>query len=172
MKTKASYISVHPGQVFFFFGGEGSGFDAKWITEKILVLGVRIMDEGLETCTQIIVLLLSNGSLLILASMEDCISIFSILAYASLSYWIIRVTWWVHVLSHVRLFVTPWTVAPLAALSMEFLQAIILEWVAISFSRGSSQSRDQTRVYSVSCIAGRFFTCWATGETQELISPL
>ena len=31
------------------------------------------------------------------------------------------------------------------------LQAIILEWVAISFSRGSSQSRDRTWVY-VSCI--------------------
>ena len=35
------------------------------------------------------------------------------------------------------------------------LQARILEWVAISFSRGSSQPRDQTQV---SCIAGRFFT--------------
>ena len=35
------------------------------------------------------------------------------------------------------------------------LQARVLEWVAISFSRGSSQPRDQTRV---SCIAGRFFT--------------
>ena len=35
------------------------------------------------------------------------------------------------------------------------LQARILEWVAIPFSRRSSQSRDQTWV---SCIAGRFFT--------------
>ena len=34
-------------------------------------------------------------------------------------------------------------------------QAIILEWIAISFSRGSSQPRDQTQV---SCIAGRFFS--------------
>ena len=34
-------------------------------------------------------------------------------------------------------------------------QARELEWVAISFSRGSSQPRDQT---CVSCIAGRFFT--------------
>ena len=42
------------------------------------------MDEGLETCTQIIFLLLFNGSLLILASMEDLISIFFILAHASL----------------------------------------------------------------------------------------
>ena len=35
------------------------------------------------------------------------------------------------------------------------LQARILEWVAILFSRGSSQSRDQTQV---SCTAGGFFT--------------
>ena len=35
------------------------------------------------------------------------------------------------------------------------LQARILEWVAISFSRGSSQPRDQTWV---SPIAGKFFT--------------
>ena len=35
----------------------------------------------------------------------------------------------------------------------------ILEWTAISFSRGSSWSRDQTQV---SCIAGGLFTIWAT----------
>ena len=35
------------------------------------------------------------------------------------------------------------------------LQARILEWVAMPFSRGSSGSRDQTRV---SCTAGKFFT--------------
>ena len=34
------------------------------------------------------------------------------------------------------------------------LQARILEWVAISFSRGSSQPRDRTRF---SCIPGRRF---------------
>ena len=44
------------------------------------------------------------------------------------------------------------------------LQARILEWVAFPFSRGSSQPRDQTQV---SHIAGRFFTSWATRETQE-----
>ena len=38
------------------------------------------------------------------------------------------------------------------------LQARILEWVNISFSRGSSWLRDQTQVF---CIAGRFFTVWA-----------
>ena len=40
-------------------------------------------------------------------------------------------------------------------------QARVLEWVAISFSRGSSQPRDQTWV---SRIAGRSFTIWATRE--------
>jgi len=44
------------------------------------------------------------------------------------------------------------------------LQARILERVAFLFSRGSSQSRDQT---GVSQIAGRFFTSWATRETQK-----
>ena len=34
------------------------------------------------------------------------------------------------------------------------LQARILEWIAISFSRGSSRPRDQTQV---SCIGGRHF---------------
>ena len=43
------------------------------------------------------------------------------------------------------------------------LQARILEWVAVPFSRGSSQPRDQTQV---SCIA-RFFTSWATREAPE-----
>ena len=38
-------------------------------------------------------------------------------------------------------------------------QARILEWVTISFPRGSFQPRDWT---VVSCIAGRFFTIWAT----------
>ena len=44
---------------------------------------------------------------------------------------------------------------------MGILQARILKWVAVSFSRGSYQPRDWTQV---SCIAGRFFTMWATRE--------
>ena len=43
------------------------------------------------------------------------------------------------------------------------LQARILVWGAIPFSRGSSRPRDWTWV---SCIAGRFFTVWATREAQ------
>ena len=60
-------------------------------------------------------------------------------------------------LSHVWLFATPWTIAHQAPLS-------ILEWAAVSYSRGSSQPRDQTWV---SYIAGRFFTLWATSEAQS-----
>ena len=44
------------------------------------------------------------------------------------------------------------------------LQARILEWVAISLSRGSSQSRDQIQV---SCIASRFLTIWAIREAPS-----
>ena len=46
------------------------------------------------------------------------------------------------------------------------LQARMLEWVAIRFSRGSSGPRNRTRV---SCIAGRFFTGRESlkGSTEE-----
>ena len=43
------------------------------------------------------------------------------------------------------------------------LQARILEWVAISFSRESSRPRDRTQV---SCIGGRRFNLWATREAS------
>ena len=44
------------------------------------------------------------------------------------------------------------------------LQAGILEWVAFPFSRGSSQSRDQTQV---SRIAGGFFTAEPQGKPKN-----
>ena len=50
----------------------------------------------------------------------------------------------VYVLSHVQLFATPCTVARQAPHVIS--QARILEWVAIPFSRGSSQCRDRTWV--------------------------
>ena len=43
------------------------------------------------------------------------------------------------------------------------LQARVLEWVAISFSRGSSRPRDRI---PVSCIPGRRFNLWATTEAH------
>ena len=58
--------------------------------------------------------------------------------------------------SRAWLFVTPWIVNGI-------LQARILEWVAFPSSRVSSQPRDRTQF---SCIAGGFFTSWATKEAQ------
>ena len=48
-------------------------------------------------------------------------------------------------------------------------QTRILEWVAIPSSRGSSQPRDQTRVASISCIAGGFFTSESSGKSPDPI---
>ena len=45
-------------------------------------------------------------------------------------------------------------------------QARILEWVVISFSRGSSWPRDQTWV---SCIAGWLFTLWASWDSLPIL---
>ena len=61
-------------------------------------------------------------------------------------------------LSRVQFFATPWTVVH------EILQARILEWVLVPFSRGSSQPRNQTQV---SRIAGRLFTSWAAREAPK-----
>ena len=52
---------------------------------------------------------------------------------------------------------------------MGILQVRILERVAMPSSRGSSQPRDRIQV---SCIAGGFFTVWATREAQEYWSGL
>ena len=54
----------------------------------------------------------------------------------------------VYVLSHIRLFLTPWTGA------CKTLQARILEWVPVPFSRGSPRLRDRTRVCCISALAG------------------
>ena len=70
------------------------------------------------------------------------------------------------VFSHIQLFPTPWSVARQAPLSVGILQAMILEWVAIPISRGSSQPRDQTQV---SCTAGGFFTNWLPGSLFSYI---
>ena len=68
-------------------------------------------------------------------------------------------------LSHVQLFVTPWTVAARLLCPWGFFkQERILEWVAMSSSRGSSHPRDRTQV---SWIEGGFLTIWATREAQE-----
>ena len=66
--------------------------------------------------------------------------------------------WKWNLLDRVQHFVIPWTVAH------GILQIRMLEWVTFPFSRGSSQPRDQTQV---SCIAGRFFTSWATEKPKN-----
>ena len=48
-------------------------------------------------------------------------------------------------------------------------QAIVLEWIAISFSSGSSQPRDGTQV---SCFVDRRFIIWATREVNTLLRRL
>ena len=66
-------------------------------------------------------------------------------------------------------FVTPWTVASQASLSMGFPGKRVLEWVTIVFSRGSSPPKNPTRVSS---IAWGFLHCkrilyhWASREAQ------
>ena len=61
-------------------------------------------------------------------------------------------------LSHVWLFCkTSWTGAHQAPLH-GILQARILEWFAISFSRGSFWPRDWTWVFCLEALAGIFFT--------------
>ena len=67
-------------------------------------------------------------------------------------------------LSRVQLFVTPRTIALQAPLSTGILQVRILEWAAVSSSRGTPP-RDQTQV---SHTAGGFFTIWALQVDFEI----
>ena len=59
--------------------------------------------------------------------------------------------------------------SPLNSSIHGILQARILEWVAISFSRGSSRPWDQTQV---SRIVGGRFTIWATITNNPIIFPV
>ena len=73
------------------------------------------------------------------------------------------------VLSHVWHFVTPIDYSPLGSSVHGILQARILEWVAISFSRGSSRPRDQTHIsYMSPALAGGFFIRSTTWDPQFL----
>ena len=81
------------------------------------------------------------------------------------------------VLSRVQFFVTPGSCSPPGSSAHGILQARILEWVAISSSRGSSWPRDWTRVSCISCIIDRFFTAeppdkpvWVKPESWIAIS--
>ena len=67
--------------------------------------------------------------------------------------------------SHVQLFCKPMDCSPPGSSVHEISQARTLEWVAIPFSRGSSQRRNQT---SVSCTAGGFSTAEPPGKPSFL----
>ena len=58
----------------------------------------------------------------------------------------------VQVLSAIWFFMTPWTCSPPASSVHETFQARILEWVGISLSRESLQSRDWTWISCLFCI--------------------
>ena len=64
-------------------------------------------------------------------------------------------------------FCNPWTIAHQASLSLEFSRQKILEWVAISSSRGSSQPRDGTCVSCISCIGRQILYHSAIWEALE-----
>ena len=88
------------------------------------------------------------------------VSLWSRLSYQTIyKYWLsvhhVRVVCW---LSPLQLFGTPWTVAHQAPPAMQFYQARILDWVPISSSKGSSQTRDQTCICCFPALAGGFFT--------------
>ena len=71
------------------------------------------------------------------------------------------------VFSHAGLFASPWTVAHQAPLSMEFSR--ILEWVTISYSRGSFQPRDWTHIPCISCIGKRILFHLGPPEKPHLL---
>ena len=69
--------------------------------------------------------------------------------------------WIAQLLSHVQLFVTPWTVPPNSSVHGIF-QARILEWVAISSARGPSWGRGWTHLSGASYTGRRIlgtFNC-------------
>ena len=84
--------------------------------------------------------------------------------------WVLKILLQLCVLNHlscVQLFVTVWTVVCQAPLSMGFCR--IPEWVAMPYSRGSFQSRNQSCISYVSCIGSELFTTDATWEAPIAI---
>ena len=96
----------------------------------------------------------------------EIVECFQISKDSSIS-WFLNDFWkWSESVSHsvVSNSVILWTVAHQSSLFMDFLGKNTGVGT-ISFSRASSRPRDWTQV---SCIAGRFFTIWATREAQRI----
>ena len=72
-------------------------------------------------------------------------------------------------LSHVWLFATLWSVVHQGSPVHRILQARILEWVAISFSRASSWARDWI---CISCIGRLICYHWVTWEAQQCVGTI
>ena len=72
-------------------------------------------------------------------------------------------------LCHAQFFCNPMDCSPPGSSVHGISQARILEWVAIAFSRGSSQPRDQT---CISYIAGGFFTAEPPGKLKSHFSVM
>ena len=70
--------------------------------------------------------------------------------------------------SRLWLFVTPWTVARLAPLSVDILQARESPWAARPSCRESSQTRDQTQISHTA----DGFIIWATKEAVRIAKKL
>ena len=66
--------------------------------------------------------------------------------------------------SHVQLFCDPMDYSPPRSSGHRISQARMLEWVALSFFRGSSRPRDQT---CVSHIGRQILYHWATREAHQ-----
>ena len=70
--------------------------------------------------------------------------------------------------SHVRLFVTLWTVAHQAPLSIGFSRQEYWSGLPCPSPGGHSRPRDRTRVSYISCMGRRFFTTSAPWEAVNL----
>ena len=74
------------------------------------------------------------------------------------------------VLSYVWLFATPWTETRQAPLGHEQFQAIILEWVAMPFSRESSWTQGSNPcLLCLPALTGRFFTTEPQWEATSFV---
>ena len=69
--------------------------------------------------------------------------------------------------SHVQFSCDPTDCSPPGSSVHGILQAIILEWVAKSFSRGFFRARDRTRTSCISCTGRWILHHWATVEVHQ-----
>ena len=104
--------------------------------------------------------LISTHTLLFLFIISSSITILRIMWWCALMalIWISLIT---VLVSHMSESLQPHLCSPPGSSVHEILQARMLEWVAIPFSKGFYWPRDQT---CVSCITGGFFTIWVIKE--------